>query len=98
MSLNTKLTLEKPKVSEQELLDIQKFANNGLVAPANFDADDTVSKRSGATALLLQSNYSVRDELMSSITQSKAASILNKRPTTSKLMKDAQDALVYKMS
>jgi len=51
-SLNTKLILDAPKVSEQELIDIQKFANSGLVAPLS-NKDETISRRSGATALLL---------------------------------------------
>lgn len=44
----------------------------------------------------MESNYSMRDEIMSTITQNKK-SLLEKRSkiTTEKLMKDAQDILVF---
>ena len=50
--LNTKLILEDPKISEQELKDIQKFANSGML---HTDIQNDVVSKSGATALLMES-------------------------------------------
>ena len=94
--LNTKLELAQPKVTDQELYDIQKFANSGLNPNINVDGKSTTTK-GGATALLMESNYSIRDELMSTITTNKQQSLLEKRAkiTSEKLMKDAQDLMVF---
>lgn len=55
----------------------------------------------GATAILLDNTYSVKDELMSTISQSqKNKTLLEKRSkvTSDRLMEQAQDALVFKNS
>lgn len=64
VQLHSKLSLSEPKITDQELYDIQKFANSGLIP--DVDGKSTTSK--GATALLMESNYSMRDEIMSTIT------------------------------
>lgn len=84
--IHTKLELSQPKITDQELYDIQKFANSGLNPNVNIDAKSATSK-GGATALLMESTYSIRDEMMSTITSQK---LVKKRPniTTEKLIKD----------
>lgn len=61
-------------MSEQELYDIQKFSNSGLLneEELNNNLDDRASLISkSATALLMETNYTNRDEMISSITRSK---------------------------
>jgi hypothetical protein len=90
--------LDKPKITDQELHDIQKFASSGIAKFGVQENDDATSRKSGATQMLLDTRYSVKDELLSTIENNK--SMLGKRPrvTSDKLMKDAQDALVFKNS
>lgn len=98
--LNTKLILNDPKMTDQELYDIQKFANQGLLNQEEMgtvdDKTSLVSK--SATAMLMESNYSSRDDLISTITKSKKESIIGKRAakvTSEQILKEAQDALVF---
>ena len=57
-----------------------------------------MSRKSGATQLLLDNRYSVKDELLSTIENNKSLLGKRSRVTTDKLMRDAQDALVFKNS
>ena len=92
LRLNSKLELNQPKISDSELYDIQKYANSGVNQNQfGVDTSDARSK-SQATTMLLDTKYSVRDELMSTISQNqKERSVLGKRSrvTTNKIMKDA---------
>ena len=77
--------MAQPKVTDQELYDIQKFANSGLSTPSVNDGASTsfdqVSKLEGpATSILLDSKVSMRDEVMSTISKNqKERSLLGKR-------------------
>ena len=67
LRLNSKLELNQPKISDSELYDIQKYANSGVNQNQfGVDTSDARSK-SQATTMLLDTKYSVRDELMSTI-------------------------------
>ena len=71
---STKLELDEPKVTESEMYDIKKFAKSGvqnLGEGIGLGEDDRrssiqASSRNGvATAMLLDSTYSMKDELLS---------------------------------
>lgn len=88
---STKLELDEPKVTEKEMYDIKKFAKSGvqnLTEGIGLGDDDRkssiqASTRNGAaTALLLDSNYSLKDELMSTYSMNQAPSQLGKRKVT----------------
>lgn len=89
------MILSEPKISYQELVDIQKIANQGLLAEQDInmlaEKDSSIISKS-PTAHLMESYNTNRDELISNLTRSKKnASLLGKRarPTTDKLMKQA---------
>lgn len=82
LQLNTKLTLAAPKITEAELTEIQKLANQGM-APGD-ESQSVVSK--GATALLMESNQSARDELISTYTKQSLLKKRSSRVTTDKLI------------
>jgi hypothetical protein len=71
LQLNTKLELSQPKISDQELYDIQKFANSGLAPNIEIDGKSATSR--GATALLMDSSYSMKMKLCQQLPKTRKA-------------------------